>query len=162
MAVVEVIVADARWGVIADVEPAVEKAACLALALSGVLIRDHAEACVLLADDATVEGLNRQWRGKSGATNVLSFPAVAPDQLPASPLVGDIVLAYETCAREAAEQGKTLADHLGHLVVHGALHLAGHDHLTDVDADRMETLEVQILAELGVPDPYGDAFEVAP
>lgn len=105
---------------------------------------------ILLADDAAVRELNAAWRGKDAATNVLSFPASAT----AAPHLGDIALAHETCAREAAEQNKPLAHHLTHLVAHGVLHLLGWDHQTDAEADRMEALERDILARLGVPDPY--------
>ena len=105
---------------------------------------------ILLTDDATVQDLNTRFRGKDGPTNVLSFPAPAT----AAPHLGDIVLAYGVCAREAAEQGKPLARHLMHLTAHGVLHLLGYDHETDADAEVMEALERDILATLGVPDPY--------
>lgn len=159
MAVVETIVKDERWRALAGVEALATAGAEAALAACGIRLRADAEASVLLAGDATIADLNRQWRGKAGPTNVLSFPAAAPALLPDSPAIGDIALAYETCRREAEEQGKSLSDHLSHLVVHGALHLAGYDHLTDADAERMEALEVRILAELGVPNPYDDERE---
>jgi len=105
---------------------------------------------ILLTDDATVADLNQRFRNKPGPTNVLSFPA------PANPEhhLGDIALAYGVCAREAAEQGKTLAHHLQHLVAHGVLHLVGYDHQTETEAEEMEALERRILAGLDVPDPY--------
>ncbi|MCC7266462.1 MAG: rRNA maturation RNase YbeY [Caulobacteraceae bacterium] len=105
---------------------------------------------ILLADDPTIRDLNARFRGKDYATNVLSFPA------PPNPErhLGDIALAHGVCAREAAEQGKLLAHHLQHLVAHGVLHLLGYDHETDPDAEVMEGLEREILAGLGVPDPY--------
>ena len=112
---------------------------------------DEAQAIVmLLTDDDTVADLNQRFRGKAGPTNVLSFPA------PANPqgLLGDIALAYGVCAREAAEQGKPLKDHLQHLSAHGVLHLLGYDHQTDGEAEAMEALERSILESLGVPDPY--------
>ena len=101
--------------------------------------------------------LNSDWRGIDRPTNVLAFPGWDPDApLPAEAplLLGDVVLARETVAREAKEQGKTVTDHLGHLVVHGVLHLLGYDHAIDAEAAVMETLETAILAELGVADPY--------
>lgn len=105
---------------------------------------------VLLTDDVAVQALNAQFRGKDQPTNVLSFPAAPnPEQH-----LGDVALAYETCAREAAEQGKPLAHHLQHLVAHGVLHLLGYDHMTDEEASEMEGLERIVLAGLGVPDPY--------
>lgn len=119
------------------------------------------EVGVLLADDARVRGLNRDWRGKDKATNVLSFPAREPgDPWPAEgpAHLGDIAVALETVLREAGEEGKDPADHLAHLVVHGTLHLLGHDHEAgDAEAEVMEALETGVLAGLGVADPYRDA-----
>jgi probable rRNA maturation factor len=114
-----------------------------------------AELSIVLGDDALVQALNRQWRGQDKPTNVLSFP-VAPMTLPpdAPRLLGDVVLAFETLAAEAAAQSKPLAHHLRHLVVHGVLHLMGYDHETAGEAARMEALEVEVLAGLGIPDPY--------
>ena len=105
---------------------------------------------VLLTDDAAVQDLNARFRGKDAPTNVLSFPAPAT----AHPHLGDIAVAHGVCAREAAAQGKTLADHLSHLVVHGVLHLLGYDHQADATADAMEAMERDILSKLGVADPY--------
>jgi probable rRNA maturation factor len=116
---------------------------------------------VTLADDAAQLDLNRIWRGKNAPTNVLAFPAADPAMPPppgAPLLLGDVVLAFETVCREAAEQQKPLSDHLRHLVVHGVLHLLGYDHIEAGDAAAMETREIAILAELGVPNPYGDTM----
>ena len=120
-------------------------------------------ASLLFTTDAEVHALNREWRGRDKPTNVLSFPmlargelaALAPDGPPV--LLGDVALAHETCAREAAEKGIALADHAAHLIVHGLLHLAGHDHVgSDAEAEAMEALERRILAKLGIADPYDD------
>ena len=141
---IEVDVEADAWLAVSGVEARVREVA--SAALGG---RDGAVS-ILLADDAAVRELNAEWRGKDQPTNVLSFPA-APS---AAPHLGDIALAYETCAREAAEQGKPLADHLTHLVAHGVLHLLGWDHEADHEAEAMEAHEREILARLGVPDPY--------
>ena len=109
---------------------------------------------VLLTDDGTVRDLNARFRGRDRPTNVLSFPAaemIIPGQ--AAPL-GDLVLAFGVCAAEAEAQGKTLADHLSHLTVHGVLHLLGRDHEDGAEAEAMEAEERTILATLGVADPY--------
>jgi probable rRNA maturation factor len=105
---------------------------------------------ILLTDDETVRDLNSRFRGKDSATNVLSFPA------PENPEnhLGDIALAYGVCVREAAEQGKTIGAHLQHLTVHGVLHLLGYDHMSEDEAEDMESLERVVLAGLGVSDPY--------
>lgn len=129
----------------------------------------RAEVSVLLADDATVRRLNADYRGKDRATNVLSFPAFEriragdPGFLPAGPVpLGDIVLAFETVRAEAETEGKPLAHHVSHLLIHGGLHLLGYDHQNAADAALMEGLERDILAQLGIPDPYaGDAKQPA-
>ncbi len=116
------------------------------------------EASIVLADDALVRDLNRTYRRQDRATNVLSF---ANDDRPAGEggpcLLGDVVLARETVLREARDQGKSVAEHMSHLVVHGLLHLLGFDHDRALQAERMEALEVAILAGLGIEDPYGRA-----
>jgi probable rRNA maturation factor len=114
-----------------------------------------ADVAVLLTDDETVRAMNRDFRGKDQPTNVLSFPA-APT---AAPHLGDVALAYETCAREAAARNTPLEHHLTHLVAHGALHLLGWDHQSDAEAEAMESVERKILAELGMPDPYAVEFD---
>lgn len=105
---------------------------------------------ILLTDNTSIRDLNKRFRGKDLATNVLSFPA--PET--ARPQLGDIALAHGVCSAEAEAQGKTLVDHLSHLVVHGVLHLLGHDHEVDAQAEAMEARERIILAGLGVEDPY--------
>jgi len=122
------------------------------------LLDGPATACIAFAADADVRTLNAQFRGKDKPTNVLSFPAQAPplDMLALDELrpLGDVVLASETVAMEARELGIPWSHHVQHLVVHGVLHLLGHDHEADGEAEIMEALETRILADLGVPDPY--------
>lgn len=121
---------------------------------------DAVEIGITLADDETVRALNRDHRGKDKPTNVLSFPLADGDfeaEAPGAPLLlGDVILARETVAREAAEQGKSLENHAAHLVAHGVLHLLGYDHETEAEAEAMERLEIEALRGLGVPDPYTD------
>lgn len=114
-----------------------------------------AEVSVVLTDDAEQRELNKQWRGIDKPTNVLSFPQLEPFS-PISGLVGDIILAEETLRREAEEMGISFEAHFTHLVVHGFLHLLGYDHIEDEDAEEMEGLETEILAGLGIADPYAD------
>ena len=120
-------------------------------------------ASVLFTSDEEVHALNREWRGKDKPTNVLSFPMLEREDLldlaPEGPpeMLGDIALAAGTCAREAAEKGVPLETHATHLLIHGLLHLAGHDHVdSDAQAEAMEALEIAALAKLGIADPYGD------
>ncbi|MEE7567916.1 rRNA maturation RNase YbeY, partial [Xanthomonas sp. Kuri4-3] len=131
----------------------------VAAALKG-RIRE-ADLAIRLVDEKEGRSLNHHYRGKDYATNVLSFPAELPEGLPKGiklPLLGDLVICAPVVAREAAEQGKPLAAHYAHLTVHGTLHLLGWDHEDDREAEAMEQLEREILAELGVSDPYaGDA-----
>ncbi len=135
-----------------------------ATALEAVELPDGVvEISIVLADDAVIQGLNRDWRGKDAPTNVLSFASLDDEDAPLVPgaplLLGDVILAWETVAREAAEQDKPLADHFSHLMIHGILHLVGFDHEDDADADEMETLESTLLAALGIPDPHGDHWK---
>jgi probable rRNA maturation factor len=118
---------------------------------------DDAELAVMLTDDGGIRTLNNNWRGIDKPTNVLSFPALqptgdTPDDMPR--MLGDIAIAYETTRREADEEAKPFEHHLSHLAVHGFLHLIGYDHENDDDAEAMEALEREILAQLGIPDPY--------
>jgi probable rRNA maturation factor len=138
----------AEHGVDAMVRRAIAQAAAMASTTNG-------ELAVLLTDDAAIRALNRDWRGKDEPTNVLSFPAKeARPRGDAPRMLGDIVIAYQTTAREAAAEGKPLLHHLAHLAVHGYLHLVGYDHAADAEADAMEGLEAAILVGLGVPNPY--------
>jgi probable rRNA maturation factor len=113
----------------------------------------RAELAIVLSDDSAIRALNRNWRGKDEATNVLSFPALRNGPRLGS-YIGDIVIAYQTAAREAAAENKPFRDHLAHLAVHGYLHLIGYDHETDRAAERMERLERAILARIAVANPY--------
>ena len=112
------------------------------------------EMTIRLVDEAEGRELNHTWRHKDYATNVLSFPADVPDEFLDIPLLGDLVICVPVVEREAREQGKTPEAHWAHLVIHGCLHLLGYDHLEDGEAEEMETLERELLAELGHPDPY--------
>jgi probable rRNA maturation factor len=119
------------------------------------------DLAVVLTDDAAMAALNKRWRGHDKATNVLSFPAQPGSGAEAPAHLGDIVIAFETTAAEAERDVKPFAHHLAHLAVHGTLHLLGHDHESDREADAMERLETEILARIGVPDPYAGAPEGA-
>jgi probable rRNA maturation factor len=140
---------DEAWRLIDDLEALVQSAISGALAAGAPGLEDAA-LDVLLTDDVTVADLNQRFRGKAGPTNVLSFPSPAT----ARPHLGDLCLAYGVCAREAIEQKKSFTHHLQHLLVHGALHLVGFDHMSEAEAESMEALERKVLATLGVPDPY--------
>ena len=151
---VDVEVEDERWlEVLADAPAVIESA--IAAALSAAGFKDQADVVVLLCDDAEMRQLNKEYRSKDKATNVLSFPA--PKSMRVKGVLdhlGDIALGFETCVREAGEQGKSLKNHVLHLSVHGALHLLGYDHEDDAGAESMEALERDILKGLGVADPY--------
>lgn len=163
MAQIEILTEDARWtdqGL-----PALAEAACNA-ALAELSLDAEYEISLLACSDARVAELNTEFRGKPTATNVLSWPSeergaqVAgmipqlPNGAPHDLELGDIAIAYETCAREAEDAGKPFKDHVTHLLVHGTLHLLGFDHINDPDAALMEGLETRILAKLGIDDPY--------
>jgi probable rRNA maturation factor len=142
---------DAGWSqLLPDCEAVVQNAA--RTALSGDLRHpaEGYEVTILLTDDATVQDLNCRFRGKNAPTNVLSFPALES----ARPYLGDVAMARGVCVTEAKAQGKSLADHLAHLTVHGVLHLLGYDHEADSEAEVMEDMERSILNRLGVRDPY--------
>jgi len=128
-------------------------------ALNAVEISGQADVVVLLTDDREMRALNKEYRKKDSATNVLSFPASKDMQMPGQGFgmthLGDMALGLETCVREAKEQNKSLKNHVLHLSIHGALHLLGYDHMNDAEAEEMEALERDILKDLGVADPYG-------
>jgi probable rRNA maturation factor len=164
-AIVDCVIEDARWAAF-GLEPLAERAAQATLVELGLVTHGYL-IVVMGCDDARIAALNADFRGKPQPTNVLSWPseergADRPGAVPAfaepdaddATELGDMALAWETCAREAVEQGKAHADHVMHLVVHGMLHLLGYDHVDDADATLMETTEARILASLGVADPY--------
>ncbi|GEQ97430.1 endoribonuclease YbeY [Iodidimonas gelatinilytica] len=167
---IQIHISDSTWlSLIPESEPlvvAMAKAAMLHsdVGVAGLLMRST-ELSVELADDARVAALNMAFRGKAGSTNVLSFPAFEGDELeptlqtlPAEMPVGlgDLILASGVVEREAQAQGKTLADHVSHLVVHGVLHCLGYDHMNEDEAEEMEALERRILGGFGISDPYQD------
>ena len=151
------------WPAALDWEGLAGRAVAAAAGVEPVLASERLTASILFTSDEKVHDLNREWRGKDKPTNVLSFPmlerddllALAPDGPPE--MLGDIALAQETCAREAAEKGVSLEHHTAHLIVHGLLHLAGHDHVDSAaQAEAMEALEIAALANMGIADQYGD------
>ncbi len=146
---IDVDIEHAAWtSAVPDIEAVVERAARLA---GGDAIGSIA---ILLTDDDAVRDLNARFRDKDRPTNVLSFPGADMPMPGQPPHLGDIVLAHGVCAGEAEAQGKTMASHLTHLVVHGVLHLLGRDHMTEAEAEAMEAEEKVILAELDIADPY--------
>ncbi len=146
-----------RWRELPDLRALVEAAIAAGLGVAPIKPPAHAELSLLMTDDRRIRIVNRDWRGFDKATKALSFPAVPPERIAQSPVVGDIVLALETVEREAEAEAKSVADHLSHLVIHGLLHLLGEDHETTEQAERMESLEIAALATLGIADPYADS-----
>lgn len=157
---VEITVEDPRWEELGDLEAFAAQGMEAALRESEEKPGRGATVSLLFCDDARMRVLNRDFRGKDKATNVLSFPG--PDLPEPAPVLGDIALGYETIAREAGEQGKSFADHTRHMIVHGLLHLLGHDHETEAEAAKMEAMEIRILHRLGVENPYGEPLEPEP
>jgi probable rRNA maturation factor len=153
---VEVAIESDLWAAEPGAEAIVRRAIAAASDVVRALPEASGEVSVVLADDAALRALNRQWRQIDKPTNVLSFQVTAPGASNGMPrLLGDIAVAYETTAREAAADEKPVIHHLAHLAVHGFLHLVGYDHESDEAADEMERLEAKILARLDIPDPYG-------
>jgi probable rRNA maturation factor len=153
--IIDVIVESARWKKQPRAASIVKKAVTMAAKATST---PRPELAIVLTDDSTIRALNGQWRGLDTPTNVLSFAAQhgrqAPRQMRSFGHLGDIIIAYQTTAREAKAEEKPFRHHLAHLAVHGFLHLLGYDHGTDRDAKAMERLETRILRRLGVPDPY--------
>jgi probable rRNA maturation factor len=144
---IDVLVVSDRWAADGKLKSAVRRAVAQA---GAALSTTASELAIVLADDSTLRALNRDWRGIDAPTNVLSFPA----KNAAAGYLGDVILAHETIAREARNEGKPFAHHVAHLAVHGFLHLLGYDHERQTDALKMERTERQILRRLAIPDPY--------
>ncbi|SNS51570.1 probable rRNA maturation factor [Tardiphaga sp. OK246] len=160
----EVLVVADCWSAEADADAVIHRAIEAAAAMVDTDTAD-AELAIMLTDDAGIRTLNQNWRGIDKPTNVLSFPALQPPEGADEPddmprMLGDIAIAYETTRREADEEEKSFANHLSHLAIHGFLHLVGYDHEKDDEADEMEAMEREILATLGIPDPYADQDRV--
>ena len=157
--ITEVLVVADAWQAEPDAESVIQRAITAAAEFVDADIGE-AELAVMLTDDDGIRTLNSNWRGIDKPTNVLSFPALPPSG-PSGPddaprMLGDIAIAYQTTRQEADEERKPFDHHLSHLAVHGFLHLIGYDHEQNDDAEDMETLEREILAQLGIPDPYSD------
>ena len=164
---IDVSVVDGRWlDQIddADVEGLVTGVARAALGL-GLPGEPCVEVSLVLGDDAMVQALNRDYRGRDAPTNVLSFALTDDAETPRAPgaplVLGDVFVAFETCRREAEEAAKPLGHHLAHLVAHGVLHLCGHDHGDDDAATRMENIEAAVLSRFSISDPYAEPEEIA-
>ena len=151
---IELLAEAGDWPPRAQLAELVADAVAAACEAAGLAVDADAELSILFTDDETVQKLNREWRGIDRPTNVLSFAATTPAG--SGPLLGDVVLAYETVAREAELEDIALEHHVAHLVVHGFFHLFGYDHETDETAATMEALEKEALAKLAIADPYGD------
>ncbi|KRR23630.1 rRNA maturation RNase YbeY [Bradyrhizobium retamae] len=154
----EVLVVADCWQTEPEAEAVIHRAINAAAEIADADVGDT-ELAVMLTDDAGIRTLNSNWRGIDNPTNVLSFPALQPAAgapADAPRMLGDIAIAYETTRKEADEEEKPFDHHLSHLAVHGFLHLIGYDHEKDDDAEAMEGLEREILAQLGIPDPYAD------
>ncbi|MDB5570862.1 MAG: hypothetical protein JWN93_2045 [Hyphomicrobiales bacterium] len=149
---VDILVEDPRWSASFDVDALVHKAIAGTMAVIEPEIGPGAEVSFLFCDDAQIAVLNHSWRGKDSPTNVLSFPALESGG--DFRMLGDIVLAFETIAREAADEDKHLEAHTAHMIVHGFLHLLGYDHIESEDAEEMEAAESRVLIGLGLADPW--------
>jgi probable rRNA maturation factor len=157
--ITEVLVVADCWQNEPDVEAVIERAIAVAAEMVDA-DTGEAELAVMLTDDGGIRTLNKNWRGIDKPTNVLSFRALQPtgerSSQDAPRMLGDIAIAYETTRREADDEQKRFDHHLSHLAIHGFLHLIGYDHEKDQDAETMETLEREILAQLDIPDPYAE------
>ncbi len=159
----DVLITAACWQCVPDAQSIIHRAIEMAAAMIDVDTTD-AELAVLLTDNDGIRTLNKNWRGIDKATNVLSFPALQPAKAPSNDdaprMLGDIAIAFETTHAEAEAEHKLFEHHLSHLTVHGFLHLIGYDHEHEEGAETMENLERDILAQLGIPDPYAHHDQV--
>jgi len=151
-------VADERWSVLGDCD----RLAAHVLGLAASRLGAAGEAAVLLTDDAEMHALNKQWRGMDKPTDVLSFPGEGPEIPGQAQYLGDIAIGYDTALRDAETMGRPFEGHIAHLLIHGFLHLLGYDHIEAEDAKVMEPLEIELLAQLGWPDPYATGPYAAP
>jgi probable rRNA maturation factor len=157
--ITEILVVADCWQAEPEAEATIDRAIAAAAEFVTADVGES-ELAVMLTDDAGIQTLNRNWRGIDKPTNVLSFPALQPrsnrepDDVPR--MLGDIAIAYQTTRKEADDEQKPFRHHLSHLAVHGFLHLIGHDHEKDQEAETMESLEREILSQLGIPDPYAE------
>jgi len=151
---IDLVIKSGRWRTKRTSGAAIRRAVARAATVTSTI---NGELAVVLTNDSAVRALNRQWRGINAPTNVLSFPSAHTGGY-----LGDVVLAYETIAREARAEHKPFAHHLAHLAIHGFLHLIGYDHQHDRDAIRMERAERKILRQLAIPDPYRPRLEAPP
>jgi len=154
--VIDVAIEAEDWASLEAPSQLAEAAILAAIGESGVVLAANTEISVLFCDDRFIRDLNRKWRGIDEPANVLSFPAVG--DAASAPLLGDIVIAFETASQEASEAARPLHDHVAHLLVHGFLHLIGHDHIGAAEAATMEALERAILGRLGIADTFRESL----
>ncbi len=157
--VIDIVIEADGWRALDAPETLAKAVIAATVEAGGLSLATGAEVSILLCDDGFITDLNRRWRGIDRPTNVLAFPSGTDPA--ATCVLGDIVIAFETAAREAAAADISLREHVAHLVTHGFLHLVGYDHIDAAEADAMEALEVAILAMLGIADPYGGGVVLA-
>jgi probable rRNA maturation factor len=150
--VVDIVIESPAWDALPGLEALAQRVVRQCEAVSDVELAQDCELSLAFCGDAAVRALNAQWRGQDKPTNVLSFPT--PGSVAKKPMLGDIVIAYETVAREAEAWNRSLADYTAHMICHGFLHLIGYDHESPADAEVMEALERRIAQALGIDDPY--------
>ena len=146
MITIDLTISDEKWRALDELSGLIDRA----LGAAEAVAETPGEVSILLTDNDAMQALNAQFRDKDKPTDVLSFPAHEMD----APFLGDIAVGYEISAKDAAESGKTLSDHLSHLIIHGYLHLVGYDHVDEKEAEEMEDLERRALASIGIADPY--------